>query len=105
MSIQRKQFVKKNEKKDNLQFISNKKVKRGLKIELLLNAIIDGQLIASVEDEIIINRWRNSKNTLSICTIKQIDKDGLVHTWDETIQQWFAFHITKPPEIVKIYSE
>lgn len=103
MAIERKQFSEKSEKK-KLEKIDHKKLKRGFKPDLLQDAIVDGKFIGQINSEIIVGRFRNGKNTFSICTVKQLDDSGLIHTFDETLQQWFSFSIIDSPKIVKLMS-
>jgi hypothetical protein len=80
-----------------------RKVKKGLDLSSLSDAIIEGKLIVPIGTELITERYRNGRNVAIICTVKQIDDDGLIHTWDETVQQWYIFNIKESPKILKIY--
>ena len=104
MTIERKRFTAKvvKKKEDNA---NTKKLKRGFKVESLADAIVDGAFIGKVGGEIVVSRFRNGKDTLSICTIKEIgtDEKGLIHTWDETLQQWFVFPVKEAPKVTKLY--
>lgn len=102
MAIERKLFSVK-EKKVNVK-ANTKKVKRGFNPDLLQDAIVDGKFVGQINSEIIVDRFRNGKNTFSICTVKQLDDSGLIHTFDETLQQWFSFSVTDSPKIVKLMS-
>jgi len=102
MTVERKQFTVKATKKkeDNA---NTKKLKRGFKVESLVDAIVDGAFVGKIGGEIIVSRFRNGKDTLSICTVKEIDEKGLIHTWDETLQQWFVFPVKEAPKVTKLY--
>jgi hypothetical protein len=84
------------------QKVDVKKVKRGFKPETLQDAIVDDKFVATVGSEIIINRHRNGRESFHVCTVKQIDESGLIHTWDETIHQWCVFSIKDHPKVVKL---
>lgn len=101
MAIERKLFKEKTEKK-SVEKQLLKKVKRGFNPEKLQDAIVENKLVVSIESEIVVNRFRNGKESYHVCTIKRIDESGLIHTWDETIQQWFTFSINDHPKTVKI---
>jgi hypothetical protein len=102
MTIERKQLTSKPEKK-KLEKIDTKKLKRGFKTNLLPDAIVEGKFKGQVGCEIVVNRYRNGKETLSICTVKEIEETGLIHTWDETLQQWFVFPTNQAPSITKLF--
>jgi len=102
MTIERKQFATKPEKKKT-EKVDKKKLKRGFKTDTLPDAIIEGKFVGQVGTEIVVNRFRNGKETLSICTVKQIDEAGLIHTFDETLQQWFVFPTKDAPKTVKLF--
>ena len=101
MAIERKQFVEKAKKKST-EKIDNKKVGRNFKPDSLPDAIVEGKFTGQVGSEIVVSRFRNGKNTFSVCTVKQLDESGLVHTFDETLQQWFVFSLTDHPKIIKL---
>ena len=101
MTIERKLYkIEKVEKKKTKTNI--KKIKNNSKIDNLPNAIIEGKFVGAVESKLIVSRFRDGKETLTICTVKQIDETGLIHTWDETLQHWFTFPISEAPKIVKL---
>jgi hypothetical protein len=100
MTVKRKVFQEKPEK-EKLVEIPTKKIKKGFKVDTLQDAIIDGVFTGHVGSELIVERFRNGKNSLIVCTVKTIDPDGLIHTWDDTVNQWFDFSTKEPPKIVK----
>lgn len=102
MTIERKQFAQKIEKK-KVDKVDSKKVKRGFKPESLPDAIVEGKFVGKVGSEIIVDRFRNGKTSFHVCTVKQLDENGLIHTWDETIHQWFVFSLNEHPETLKLY--
>ena len=102
MAIERKRIVEKPEKK-KLDKVDTKKLKRGFKPDSLPEALVEGKFVGKVGDEIVVSRSRSGKKELHICTVKQIDESGLLHTWDETIHQWFVFPANEHPEVFKIY--
>jgi hypothetical protein len=104
MTIERKQMQQKPEKK-KVEKADTKKLKRGFKTDSLPDAIVDGKFVGEIGHEIVVSRFRNGKDTLSICTVKQVDEKGLVHTWDETLQQWFVFPVTESPKVTKLFSK
>lgn len=101
MAIERKQFVEKV-KKEKTEKVDVKKVKRSFKADSLPDAVVDGKFVGTVGTEIIVSRLRHGKEALHVCTVKQIEESGLLHTWDETIHQWFVFPITEGPKVFKI---
>lgn len=101
MAIERKQFVEKVKKK-SAEKVDNKKVGRNFKPDSLPDAIVEGKFMGQVGSELIVSRFRNGKNTFSVCTVKQLDESGLVHTFDETLQQWFTFSLTDHPQVTKL---
>lgn len=103
MAIERKMMTVKPEKKKTEE-VNTKKVKRGFKHDALADAIIDGKFAGAIGSEILVNRFRNGKESLHICTVKEIDNNGLLHAWDETLQQWFVFPVTQPPKVMKLYT-
>ena len=55
---------------------------------------------------IIVRRLDGTKQQHK-CTIKEITDKGAIHTWDETIEQWFSFEVSdlvKKNLIAKILS-
>lgn len=103
MAIERKMAQQKQEKKKEDK-VDTKKLKRGFKVETLPEAIVEGKFAGQIGGEIVVERFRNGKNSFSICTVKQVDDNGLIHTWDETLQQWFVFPTSQPPKIAKLFS-
>jgi hypothetical protein len=104
MAVERKLYQQEKVEKKKIE-VEVKKVKRGFKTDQLPDAFVDGNFIAKVGSEIIVSRYRNGKDTLSICTVKEIEDSGLIHTWDETLQQWFVFPISQPPKLTKIKND
>ena len=104
MAVERKQMQAKPEKKKNNDQSGHRKLRRGFKVETLPDAIVDGKCIAPLESELVVERFRNGKNMLCICTVKQLDESGLIHTWDETLQQWFVFPASEAPKTTKLFS-
>lgn len=102
MTVERKTLQQKPERKkeDN---VNVKKLKRGFKVNELPDAIVDQKFVGQVGDEIVVERFRNGKNTFSVCTVKQVDEAGLIHTWDETLQQWFVFPSSQSPKTTKLF--
>ena len=103
MTIERKQLTAKPEKK-KAEKVDSKKLKRGFKTNNLPDAIVEGKFVGKVGSEIVVSRFRNGKETLSVCTVKEVDESGLIHAWDETIHQWFVFPMNQAPKVTKLYS-
>ena len=101
MAIERKQFQEKVEKKKTDK-IEGKKLRKGVNLALLPDAIVDGKAVFEIGSEIVVSRFRNGKKSFSICTVKKIDTAGLIETWDESVQQWYVFPLAQPPEILKL---
>jgi len=81
-----------------------KKLPRSFNVSSLKDAIIEQKFLGNIETQLVISRFRNGKETFSICTVKEIHDSGLINTWDETLQQWFGFTVVDSPRIVKIYN-
>ena len=60
MTIERKQFTQKQEKKKS-EKVDTKKIKRGFKPESLPDAIVEGKFVGNVGSEIVVSRFRNGK--------------------------------------------
>lgn len=80
-----------------------RKLSRSFKTNQLPDAIVDQKFLGQIGTEIVVKRFRNGKEALSICVVKEIKESGFINTWDETLQQWFAFTVTEPPKMVKLY--
>ena len=93
----------KQDKKKKSEKVDTKKLRRGFKPESLADALVEGKFAGSVGSEIVVSRNRGGKKELHVCTVKQIDESGLLHTWDETIHQWFVFPLKEHPEVFKLY--
>jgi hypothetical protein len=104
MTVERKRYQQKPEKK-KVDKVDTRKLKRGFKTDLLPDAIIECKFVGEIGCEIVVNRFRDGRDSLSICTVKQIDEKGLIHTWDETLQHWFTFPVNEPPKLVKLFMD
>ena len=51
--------------------------------------------------QVFLYKFLNDK---FVYEVKQIDEAGLIHTWDETFEHWFAFPISEAPKTVKLIS-
>jgi len=83
---------------------AGRKLSRSFKVNLLPDAIVEQKFVGQVGSELVVGRFRNGKETLSICVVKEIKEPGFINTWDETLQQWFAFTISERPALVKLYN-
>lgn len=102
--IKRKLIVEEKPEKQ-LPKVETRKVPRGLKHAQLPDAVVDGKFMGNVGTELIATRRKDGKEKLVILTVKKINDDGLVESWDETIQQWFNFNLKETlPSVLKIYS-
>jgi len=99
--IKRKSLVQEKPIKSQPNILT-KKVKKSLKIDALPDAIVDGKFVGQIGTELITLRYRDGKEKSALVTVKQIDTDGLVHSWDETLHQWFLFSLKEPPKVLKI---
>ena len=104
--IKRKIFQEKKQKQ-LVDAPAAKKAKRGLNIEELPDAIVEGKLVVPFGTEVYIPRLRSGRQTISICIIKALSDDGLLQVWDETLSQWFNFNLTDPVtvKVSKIFTE
>ena len=92
-----------NKKKNKKEF-NDKKLPRSFKAHSLPDAIVEQKFLGKIGSEIVVGRFRNGKETLSICLVKEIEESGFINTWDETSQQWYAFTIEGAPKLVKLYN-
>lgn len=77
--------------------------KSKIKHENLPEAIVEGNFLGQVGTRLVVSRLRNGKETFSTCVVKQLEEvTGLVHSFDETLQQWFTFSIKEPPKVIKL---
>jgi len=88
-----------DKKKDKLKIPRPKKVK--LDISKLPDAIVDGIFTVPVGQTVIIPKEIDGKRILCKCTVKNVNADGTVYTWDETTVRWVTFKVTDPI-VVKI---
>jgi hypothetical protein len=102
MAIERKKVVQKQEVKKVIS--TGKKLKKNFNFAQLPDAIVDGKFICETGSKVIVERSKNGKNFLSICTIYEISDKGYVSTFDETIEQYFTFSLEQPPKVLKIYN-
>jgi hypothetical protein len=68
------------------------------------DAIVEGKLIVPPGTKVIIPRLKAGRESLSKCEIMKVDDDGVIHTWDETLNQWYLFRVTDNI-VVKIIAE
>lgn len=83
-------MVAKNSKKNDSERAEERKVNSKLKIESLIDAIVDNIFTGNIGDELIVVKQRDGKIQKSICTVKKIEGEE-IHTWDETKNQWYIF--------------
>jgi hypothetical protein len=100
MSNIKKILDNRKEKKPRAQRV--KKIK--FDIASAPDAIVEGKLIVPIGSKVIIPRVRAGRQSLSECEVKKVDDDGVVHTWDETLNQWYLFKVTDNL-IVKVYDK
>jgi len=79
-----------------------RKLSKAVKIATLSDAVVEGKLIAKIDSELVIERIRSGKTVACICVVKKIEDTGLVHVWDDTLGQWYAFNVLEPPKVVKV---
>jgi hypothetical protein len=92
--VTRKLFNEKKKKEPAILAPEPRKVKRGLDISNMPDAIVDGKLTVPIGSRVIIPRMRSGREVLSTGLIKKLEDDGSVHFWDETNAQWFVFMLT-----------
>lgn len=102
MGIERKKIVTKEKKKED-KVDTSRKLKRGFNVSSLSDAIVEGKFLASVGSEVVVERLRNGRTILSICTVNEVTENGLVHTYDQTVEQFFTFSVEKSPRVVKLF--
>ena len=79
-------------KKDSKTEIVVKKKKISEKsIADLPDAISGDSLDLAENSRLIIRISRSGKSILCECTVKKVEDNGIVHVWNETLEQWFAF--------------
>jgi hypothetical protein len=79
-----------------------RKLSKAVKIATLPDAVVDGKFIAKIDSELVIERTRSGKIVVCICVVKKIEDTGLVHVWDDSLGQWYAFSVLEPPKVVKV---
>lgn len=84
---------------------TGRKLSRSFKVNTLPDAIVDQKFLGKLGSELIVSRFRNGKQGYSICTVKEVNESGFINTWDETLQQWFAFTISDSPKLVKLFKD
>lgn len=99
--IKRKELTTDKPKKESFKK-TVQKVKSGLSVNSLPNAIVDGVLVAQLKAEIIIEIFRNGKTILTVCVLEKIDSDGCLHLWNKTTEQWNLISINNPPNVFKL---
>jgi len=85
--------------------LTGRKLSRSFKVNTLPDAIVDQKFLGKLGTELVVSRLRNGKQGYSICTVKEINESGFINTWDETLQQWFAFTIADSPKLVKLFKD
>jgi len=103
MKIERKKLTIKKEKLIDVVSTS-KKIKKSTRFEGLEDAIIDGHLNpgAGPGAELIAQRFRNGKNVLSALKVISITEQGILSTWDETLEQFFIICLSEKNGLIKI---
>jgi hypothetical protein len=71
-------------------------------VSVLPDAIVDGKLMCGIDSTLVIERIRSKKVMYCECIVKQLLPNGLVHVWDDTLEQWFVFEMHNPPPLIKI---
>jgi hypothetical protein len=83
---------------------NNRKPKIKFDFNKAENAIVDGKLIVSIGEKIVVQRERNEKKQISLCIFKGLEPNGDVTLWDETVSQFYSFNLSDPP-IIRIPGE
>jgi hypothetical protein len=60
-------------------------------VSSLTDAIVGESFDVLPDSRFIIRISRSGKNVLCECAVKKVDENGIVHLWNETLEQWFAF--------------
>jgi hypothetical protein len=83
--------------------VRTKKKPKKVKVELLPDALVDGKLIVPAGTKIYFERFfYGGKKKFHAGVIREITDKGMVHIWDETIEQFYAFSLHQKLPIVKI---
>lgn len=83
-----------DKKKNQIKIPKPKKVK--VDLSKLPDAIVDGVFTVPVGGSVIIPKEFDDKRILCKCTVKNVNADGTVYTWDETTVRWVTFKVTDP---------
>ena len=103
MSVERKVLGIKKEKSTKVN-VPTKKVKKSVDLSVFQDAISENKLVSGigVGTELIAVRKRDGRIVYSACVIKEITADGLVSTWDETLNQYFNFRPSENNGVIKV---
>ena len=80
----------------------NRKLKKNFDHSKFKEAFVNGELACPLGTELVLSRFRNGKEVLTIGTVKSVQENGLVHVWDECVQQWFFFSRFDLPKVAKV---
>jgi hypothetical protein len=95
------------EKKPKKEYVgpAQLKVKKSVDINKFADAVVEGKMIVPVDGWVIYERKRSGKPVLHMGRILNVDDDGNVNIWDETMQQCFGFNLNGTIPIIKVYEK
>ena len=83
------------------------KVSKKIKIEDMDDAIVDGKILFKKGDILMLRRDHdpNKSNVVSSCSVMNVNDDGSISLYDNTLQQWFLFNSDQYKQItLKLYA-
>lgn len=91
-TVKRKALIKVKDETKLPDGPASRKVRKGLKIESLPDAIVDGVWTCHPGDEVVVVVRRGAKPTPVLHTYKRTTGD-LIELWDEDQHRWFCFTV------------
>ena len=91
--IKRKSVISAKPEKPKYDGPAPTKVPRGVKIDALPDAIVEGDFKPNVGDKVVVMRRRGASLSPSVCEVKKKGEGGLIELWDDTLHQWYPFTV------------
>jgi hypothetical protein len=80
---------------------TTKKLPKKLNFDALPYAIVDGNLVATPEQSLVLKRPRRDGDLLTVCHIAKQNASS-ISLWDETLDQWFMFDLVTDISVHKM---
>lgn len=94
MSVSRKPLLQRKKPQDKDLGFRIRDIPKGVRLENLKDAIVDGAWTCGKGDEVIVSRRQNGKLTSAMHTVGTDDKD-YIELWDEKYHKWFVFKVAE----------